>query len=52
MDWQASNRGRRLDHVWVSPVLTDRVSRMSVTREARGWVRPSDHVPVTVVIEA
>lgn len=52
MDWAASNRGRRLDHVWVSPALADRVSRMKVTREARGWTRPSDHVPVTVTIEA
>jgi exodeoxyribonuclease-3 len=52
MDWQVSNRGRRLDHVWVSPVLAEKVSRMTVTREARGWMRPSDHVPVTVVIEA
>lgn len=51
MDWQTSNRGRRLDHVWVSPALADRVSRMNVSREARSWPRPSDHVPVTVVIE-
>jgi exodeoxyribonuclease-3 len=52
MDWEASNRGRRLDHVWVSPALADRVDRMTVTREARSWTRPSDHVPVTVAIEA
>ena len=52
MDWEASNRGRRLDHVWVSRALADRVSRMQVTREARSWARPSDHVPVTVAIEA
>ncbi len=52
MDWAASDRGRRLDHVWVSPALADRVSRMKVTRETRGWPRPSDHVPVTVAIEA
>lgn len=50
-DWRAADRGRRLDHVWVSSALADRVSKMSVTREARGWVRPSDHVPVTVAIE-
>jgi len=50
-DWRAADRGRRLDHVWVSPALADRVSKMQVTREARGWARPSDHVPVTVAIE-
>jgi exodeoxyribonuclease-3 len=52
MDWATSNRGRRLDHVWVSPALADGVTRMTVSREARAWTRPSDHVPVTVAIEA
>ncbi|EJW09752.1 Exodeoxyribonuclease III [Rhodovulum sp. PH10] len=50
-DWAASNRGRRLDHVWVSPALGDLVSSITVTREARGWTQPSDHVPVTATIE-
>jgi exodeoxyribonuclease-3 len=46
-DWAAADRGRRLDHVWVSPGLADRVATLKVRREARGWERPSDHVPVT-----
>jgi exodeoxyribonuclease-3 len=50
-DWAASNRGRRLDHIWVSPAVADRVSHMTIAREARGWPRPSDHVPVTAVID-
>jgi exodeoxyribonuclease-3 len=50
-DWAASDRGRRLDHVWVSQALGDRVSSMTVTRAARGWTQPSDHVPVTVKLE-
>lgn len=50
-DWQASDRGRRLDHVWASPALADRVTDMTVARAARGWARPSDHVPVTVTVE-
>jgi exodeoxyribonuclease-3 len=50
-DWELSNRGRRLDHVWVSPAIGDRVSSMSVARAARGWTKPSDHVPVTVRLE-
>jgi len=45
-DWQASNRGRRLDHVWSSPNLADDLAGIEVLREARGWPRPSDHVPV------
>jgi len=47
-----SNRGRRLDHIWVSPALGDRISDFSITSDARGWDKPSDHVPVTAAIEA
>jgi exodeoxyribonuclease III len=50
-DWEQSNRGRRLDHIWVTPQLGDGLQRMQVWREARGWEpKPSDHVPVTVDI--
>ena len=45
-DWQASDRGRRLDHVWSSENLVPRFSGYDILREARGWDRPSDHVPV------
>ena len=51
-DWAAADRGRRLDHIWVSPALADRVSALKIRREARGWERPSDHVPVTATMEA
>jgi exodeoxyribonuclease-3 len=50
-DWQVANKGRRLDHVWTSPALADRVSQIRIAREARAWTRPSDHVPVTATIE-
>lgn len=49
-DWRAADRGRRLDHVWTSPALADRVSAIDILKEARGWERPSDHVPVTATI--
>lgn len=45
-DWLASNRGRRLDHVWGSPGMEDRLLGIETLRDARGWDRPSDHVPV------
>ncbi|MCW5696941.1 MAG: exodeoxyribonuclease III [Bauldia sp.] len=45
-DWQLSNRGRRLDHIWVTPPLLPRLTGIEVVRLARGWKRPSDHVPV------
>jgi len=47
-DWAASNRGRRLDHVWVSKTLAPGLSALTVHRDARSWERPSDHVPVTI----
>src|SRR5262245_9201789 len=50
-DWAAADKGRRLDHIWVAPALGDRLSGVTVSREARGWLRPSDHVPVTATIE-
>ena len=47
-DWSASDRGRRLDHVWVTPPLASSLAKVQVLREARGWTLPSDHVPVIV----
>jgi exodeoxyribonuclease-3 len=47
-DWAASDRGRRLDHIWVAPALAPRLRNVEVVREARGWKQPSDHVPVIV----
>ena len=46
-DWQAANRGRRLDHIWTSPDLVPAFQRFDILTEARGWEKPSDHVPVT-----
>ena len=45
-DWAASNRGRRLDHVWVSPALAGQARGLTTLVPARGWERPSDHVPL------
>ncbi len=47
-DWSKSDKGRRLDHVWVSESLKPKLGGMQVLRESRGWERPSDHVPVLV----
>ncbi len=47
-DWQAADRGRRLDHVWCSPDLAGGLVRHAVLKAARGWERASDHVPVMV----
>ena len=45
-DWDKADKGRRLDHIWVSPALSEAVKSMRVLRDARGWERPSDHAPV------
>jgi exodeoxyribonuclease-3 len=45
-DWTKNDRGRRLDHIWVTPDLAPLATRMAVLRDARAWTRPSDHVPV------
>ncbi|MBB5753582.1 exodeoxyribonuclease III [Prosthecomicrobium pneumaticum] len=51
-DWAASDRGRRLDHIWVTPPLGPRLAGIEVVRAARGWQRPSDHVPVIATLSA
>ena len=50
-DVMASNRGRRLDHIWVSPALVPAVEAagpegFTIHTDARIWEKPSDHVPV------
>ncbi len=50
-DWQAADKGRRLDHIWVAPALADRVSGIEILKNSRDWARPSDHVPVTATLE-
>ncbi len=48
-DWAASDRGRRLDHIWVTPPLAPSLRNATVLRPVRGWPpKPSDHVPVLV----
>ncbi|MDJ0386880.1 exodeoxyribonuclease III [Roseomonas sp. E05] len=49
-DWAAANRGRRLDHIWVSQDLAGALSGWNVLKAARGWTQASDHVPVMAEI--
>lgn len=49
-DWRASNRGRRLDHIWVTPDLAPGLRGMTVLKDARDWTQGSDHVPVSVAV--
>ncbi|MGE5203670.1 MAG: exodeoxyribonuclease III, partial [Acidobacteriota bacterium] len=47
-DWAKSDRGRRLDHIWVTKPLVPRLKGAKVKKLARGWTQGSDHVPVIV----
>ncbi|MDX1975174.1 MAG: exodeoxyribonuclease III [Rickettsiales bacterium] len=47
-DWRKSNRGRRLDHIWVTPGLTGALKRYETLTDARDWESPSDHVPLMI----
>jgi exodeoxyribonuclease-3 len=47
-DWRASNRGRRLDHIWVTPDLRPKLKRYEILQDARDWPQTSDHVPVMI----
>ena len=51
-DFRKSNRGLRLDHIWVTPGLREAAFRTGAAASAvhdrvREWERPSDHAPVT-----
>jgi exodeoxyribonuclease III len=47
-DWRLSDRGRRLDHIWVTPALMPHVKATYILKQARDWTGPSDHVPVVL----
>lgn len=50
-DWKESNRGRRLDHIWVTPSLKDRLISQKIAKQTRDWEKPSDHVPVILELQ-
>lgn len=50
-DWNAADKGRRLDHIWATPDLAARSGGSRISRHVRGWQRPSDHVPVFAEFE-
>ena len=49
-DWAASDRGRRLDHIWLDARYRRHRTALEVVRQARAWERTSDHVPVLVTL--
>jgi exodeoxyribonuclease-3 len=45
-DWDAADKGRRLDHIWASPDIANAAHGSRILRHVRGWEKPSDHAPV------
>lgn len=45
-DWDAADKGRRLDHIWATPDISSSAHGSRILRPVRGWDQPSDHVPV------
>lgn len=50
-DWKVANRGRRLDHIWVTPALKSALKGHTVTKETRDWESTSDHVPIMLELK-
>ncbi len=50
-DWDAADKGRRLDHVWATPDLMGAHHNSRVLRHVRGWDQPSDHAPVLATFD-
>lgn len=50
-DWAASDRGRRLDHMWASPEVAKLATAHRVHEPCRSWTKPSDHAPLVTEFE-
>jgi exodeoxyribonuclease-3 len=49
--WDEADKGRRLDHIWISDAVRPHLVDAHIHRAARGWDLASDHVPVSVTLK-
>jgi len=54
-DFRQSNRGLRLDHIWVTPGLREAAlaggrAEAQIHDDVREWEKPSDHAPVSAIL--
>jgi exodeoxyribonuclease-3 len=49
-DPMKSNRGRRLDHIWMTPSLKNKISKVEFLTDFRIREKPSDHIPIITCI--
>ncbi len=47
-DWFTADKGRRLDHMWVTAPLKKSLKGYKVLKDIRGAERPSDHAPIVL----
>jgi exodeoxyribonuclease-3 len=47
----ATDKGRRLDHIWATPNLKAQIKSMKIYRDFREENQPSDHVPIETVFD-
>ena len=50
-DWDAADKGRRLDHIWATPDIANAGHSSRILRAVRGWDQPSDHAPVLATFD-
>ncbi len=50
-DWDAADKGRRLDHIWATSDIAASAHSSRILRDVRGWDQPSDHVPVLATFD-
>lgn len=50
-DWDAADKGRRLDHVWATPEIATASHSSRILRAVRGWEKTSDHAPVLATFD-
>ncbi|MDR1693690.1 MAG: exodeoxyribonuclease III [Lactobacillaceae bacterium] len=49
-NWKTNDKGRLLDHIWVTQALNDYIESVTILKEQRTSERPSDHVPIILKI--
>lgn len=50
-NFKKNNRGRRLDHIWISKDLNKHIQKVKIIESTREWNKPSDHVPIFLEIK-
>ena len=50
-DFNKNNRGRRLDHIWITKDEKIKIKDSKIFKDSRNNVKPSDHVPISMDFE-